>query len=579
MSLENIKKSICNFLRSDDTGILLIRGKWGVGKTHLWNEALKECGADIKIPICYQSLFGITSLHEVKFGLATQLLLAEERWEPKTSKLGKYSDTAKSALRWTRKGTGKFGGAVEALMPAMQKALALSAFNALDSAVICFDDLERKNPSLTMNELLGLATLLRDEKQCKVVFILNTDMLDEKDRDDLQRYKEKIVDIDLLLEPSPEECIHIAAPELQEEENAVIRASIQKLNISNIRIIRRILRQWRELKAHLPSSHFHQTTINSAASSLCLFSWAYYGTAENKPDVEFLKKYQVWNDKENADAQVQIWRKLLEDYGYQSTDELDLEIESFVRTGFINDNLFTKADALNQGVARSALESEFSKAWDIYHDSFQDDVQLVLDTLFEAFKRCVIGISPGNLNGVVRLFKELSDPQRAQQMIDYYMEQRGDELELFDMNERSISFFEEPQPEVLAAFENHRLRLEQSDTSTLESLIDELVKERSLRSFKERRLISATVDEYYAYFKSLSMGAYKAVRACLQYAPYNDDKKIIAVNAAKALERISAESALQARRVAQKLGRNHSLLQNTETQDGDEESLEAEVEV
>ena len=49
MSLENIKKSICNFLRSDDASILLIHGKWGVGKTHLWTECLKDCQIELRI--------------------------------------------------------------------------------------------------------------------------------------------------------------------------------------------------------------------------------------------------------------------------------------------------------------------------------------------------------------------------------------------------------------------------------------------------------------------------------------------------------------------------------------------------
>ena len=67
--------------------------------------------------------------------------------------------------------------------------------------LICFDDIERRGGSLKLRLLLGYISHLKEEKNCKIVMILNEDMLssDEEGKRDLDTYREKIVDRDDLL--------------------------------------------------------------------------------------------------------------------------------------------------------------------------------------------------------------------------------------------------------------------------------------------------------------------------------------------------------------------------------------------
>ena len=62
MSLEDIKRSIKHFLSTDKPEVMCLRGKWGVGKTYLWDECLKESKVEGLLTAndySYVSLFGM----------------------------------------------------------------------------------------------------------------------------------------------------------------------------------------------------------------------------------------------------------------------------------------------------------------------------------------------------------------------------------------------------------------------------------------------------------------------------------------------------------------------------------------
>ncbi|UFW65648.1 hypothetical protein RlegWSM1455_06375 [Rhizobium laguerreae] len=42
MSVQNVRKALERFLKSDEAQVLCIRGTWGTGKTHTFNEVLGD---------------------------------------------------------------------------------------------------------------------------------------------------------------------------------------------------------------------------------------------------------------------------------------------------------------------------------------------------------------------------------------------------------------------------------------------------------------------------------------------------------------------------------------------------------
>jgi hypothetical protein len=75
---------------------------------------------------------------------------------------------------------------------------------ALRGMVVCIDDLERKEESLSASALLGLITSLRDERSCKVVLLFNeTKAAANKEfAPVLAEFREKVIDREILLNPT-----------------------------------------------------------------------------------------------------------------------------------------------------------------------------------------------------------------------------------------------------------------------------------------------------------------------------------------------------------------------------------------
>ncbi|MFN7717113.1 MAG: P-loop NTPase fold protein, partial [Pseudanabaenaceae cyanobacterium] len=63
VSRTEAEEILINFLNDENLKVLLIKGKWGVGKTHLVKNVLKECS---KKQSYYGSMFGISSLEQLK---------------------------------------------------------------------------------------------------------------------------------------------------------------------------------------------------------------------------------------------------------------------------------------------------------------------------------------------------------------------------------------------------------------------------------------------------------------------------------------------------------------------------------
>jgi hypothetical protein len=72
MSIELVKAEIAKFLKGADPTVLCLRGKWGVGKTHAWNEQLEVAQSQGQLGMktyAYVSLFGLNSLDSLKFAI------------------------------------------------------------------------------------------------------------------------------------------------------------------------------------------------------------------------------------------------------------------------------------------------------------------------------------------------------------------------------------------------------------------------------------------------------------------------------------------------------------------------------
>ncbi|MFN5119281.1 MAG: hypothetical protein ACK5JJ_14390 [Cyanobacteriota bacterium] len=533
-----------------DAEVLALRGKWGVGKTFSWNRILEE--ANRSGPICrqryaYLSLFGISSLAELKFSLFEQSI--DRQLIGKQPTLATFQDNA-AQLSFSL-GRKAWRLAISTpYMKSVSPALEAVSFFSVRDTLICLDDLERRSESLSARDVLGLVSLLKEQRNCKIVFLLNDG---EDGLEDFEKYREKVVDVELLFDPTAEECAEIAFDSAEPLYQSIGELS-QKLDITNIRTLKKIERLVRLVKHKL--NNLEPEVVRQIVHSLVLYGWCHYRAGDPSiPPLDYVQKigYALFGlgEKENISDDKKAWHSRLQNYGYQVTDELDEILARAVKTGYIVDADFDKAaEEKNLQIVAAKATGSFTDAWRTYHDSFDNNQDNVISALHESFKVNAKYITPLNLNGTVQLFRELGEDEKAEELIESFIKARASEPEIFNLSGYPLAG-EITDKKVRDAFDKayEGASIRESPKQVLMRLSDS----NGWSHQDEIVLAETTVDEYYELFKTESGDHLtEMVNACLRFGRFsnaNERQKQIAENAVKALTRIGKESAINALRV------------------------------
>ena len=170
--------------------------------------------------------------------------------------------------------------------------------------------------------------------------------------------------------------------------------------------------------------------------------------------------------------------------------------------------------------------------------------------MYESFNKNCKHISPLNLNGTVSLFRELGEDEKASNIIDVYIEQRNDEIELFNLKENNF-FGDIQDTEIIEKFDKIY-----NTSVTIESpkeVLEKIAGKNGWNQNDEVVLANTTADEYYDLFKK-ETGKHLSsfVSTCLKFGQFgnaSEQQKEIANRATEALKRIGFESEINKRRV------------------------------
>jgi hypothetical protein len=305
--------------------------------------------------------------------------------------------------------------------------------------IVCFDDLERRGENLRPKDVLGLISFLREQRNCKVVLILNDEGLEGSSRAEFETHLEKVVDVSLKYEPSPS----LAASIGTDGKNEAVAERCIALSITNIRTIKRVIRLVETLKPKLADCD--PQVLTTAISSLTLFCWCRDHPSE-APSLDFiasetqdasalrhLRDDTASTGKDEVGSEPR-WRAMLRAYGYMWTNEFDLILMDAVKRGYFDDeSLADEARKESAKFTKGRVEGSFDAAWRKFHDSFADDEKEVLDGIYDAFLNNIDYVTPQNLSGTVTTFKKLGRTEQALDMISRYVAARQGERDLFDL--------------------------------------------------------------------------------------------------------------------------------------------------
>lgn len=555
-STKLLKAEVDRFLGSKDPEVLSISGAWGAGKTYAWNRFLKEARDQKAIALpkyAYVSLFGIQSLDELKYAIFESTVTADEiGTEPTLEAL--QSHTASVLQTVGRRHLGALLGYFKNLSDVVKTVSFLSVSNQ----IICLDDMERKGKNLRTQDVLGLVSLLRERRRCKVVLILNDNELEPDDRGQLKRYHEKVIDSSLLFAPTAQDCVDIALPDAK-GSIADLAKQVVKLDISNIRVIKKIERLVQQVVPLL--SQYDKAVLEQAIQTLTLFGWAHFGRTGDDEEslIEYMLGREDWlggEDDEKLTETERKWSSTLNRYGFTSVDELDRVLLDAVRNGYVDvDQLKRRAEELDAKHKAAHSDQALNDAWALIHESFDHNEGEAIAALDQAYAESIDIVTPGNMEALVKLLKDLGRDEDAQHAINFFMESRGNEDRgFYDLD--SHPFQQLTDVDLKKAF-GDKLMTFKREVDPIE-ILERIGREQGWSNRDIATLSSLSSENYKTLFKTTRGAQMRAIvkAATLFEHLANRDNEYDAIrdNARRALEEIAAESKLNMRRVRRLVG-------------------------
>lgn len=550
MSLELIEKEIRRLLGSSEPEVACISGHWGVGKTFAWRHYLAEAqampGGIALNRYSYVSLFGINSLDELKYAIFENTVNAKAAGQ-------------EPGLKTLKKNATSLGNKAKKAIPFLQQlpyvknyvggGAAPLWFMWVRGTIVCIDDIERRGDKLTVRDVLGLVSHLKEQKKCKVVLILNDEKL-QGETENFRTYFEKVVDVSLHFEPTPEESARIALTE-SDKVSEWIAGCCMNLGIANIRIIKKIERAVRMVQPSL--TEFDEAIWTQAVQSLVLLAWCVYEPG-NAPPIDYVRAFNLYMlsiGEDPVGEEEAGWNNTLMSYKFTSMSELDNVLLDGIRDGYFDiDTLKKHAADLDQEIKAGKAGDSFREAWEKFHGSFDDNQEEVLDAIVASLKENINVISAPDLDATVWLLNGLGRPDEAAEVIDFYVAQKDGTRDQFDL-ERLPFGSEVKDPDVRAAFAKKldSFKEERDPVGILQSIANK-------HGWSQDDIdVLSRLDSnvFYNIFKSHSCEEMQRfILTCLEFGKMGDQGwqyKVIVTRTTEALERIGRESPMNAFRV------------------------------
>lgn len=477
-----VKSNLVTILQDADHRVVALSGKWGTGKTYLWRAVATELFGSKKKseqPI-YVSTFGAKTINDLKLRILQNAYLTD-------------ASTARTLMK-----TG--GGVVRELLKkftgySAEEAALLWLPNLVAGRLIVIDDVERKHKSLDIDEFLGLIDEYSENHKTRFLILLNTDKLTDSAMWDTLH--EKVIDVEVILNPSAAECFDIAARGKSCPHIAEIRAATVTLKLNNIRVIERILKTIQRIAGEsgiddVPPARWIPSTVFLTA--------AHYRAIENAPPFEYMMSFNSFTralERESTERSPQEleWDTLLEKLGIRFADDYEKVLQEYLTSGLLDVQCLKTQfvqyvrDAANTD-ASNQRNQFFTTLWWDPHKSTSD----LLD-MARALLPTVDVMSPGDITDVLDAIEELGDKALTRQFLDKWIESAVTRSEYQQIEERVFaSHIRKLNAEVLATL--NQMRDRQHPPLTVEQTLERIVKNSGWGERERIALARSTVQDY-----------------------------------------------------------------------------------
>lgn len=498
MTLATCKQAFTELLADEQNKVLALSGKWGTGKSHLWRDVQNESAHQSVKRAVYVSLFGLGSISELKLKIAQSVLPTLQEGSTTATALANTVSGVKKILKGFSSGFSALDDLALIVAPMMIK-----------ERFIVIDDIERKHEKLSIDEVLGFIDDCVQNLGCRILLVLNSDQLADKKFWEL--FREKVIDQELRLDTSPEEAFDIAAKLTPTAWAQYIKPAVDACEISNIRVIRKIIR----VVNRLLSNHGELSVdiLSRVIPSTTLLSAINYKALEDGPDFDFVLNFDSYRmaltravigkaqsqgtPEDNLHAK---WRLLLDRLGIRSTDDFEDLVVDYLKSGMMQSAAVSKVIDRYQAegrvlATRQRSEDFFERCWwrpELTEDQLVGELRAILPDVgvLDAFSVTSLHEQAMKLAGGAVVGREMVDRWLA----EFRLRHDGADSPRLDPD---FNYFRRPvHPEIAAA-----IRAEQAKQQANVTVLDVCRKVRIDRGWgpgEDDLMRSVTAVEYEA---------------------------------------------------------------------------------
>lgn len=497
MSLRSTKEHLVKLLDDQDSKVIALSGKWGTGKSHLWQE-VKGASADKAIKgALYVSLFGLSDMNQIKLKVVQSALPSAETHSAAWDKVRVGMNGVRKVLNSVHKG-----------FSALDELALLAAPTLLKDKVIVLDDIERKHDKLSIDEILGFIDEFTQQHCARFVLIMNSDQL--ADRKVWDTLREKVVDQELRLDTSTSEAFEIAIGLAPSPYAARIKAAAEVCGLTNIRIIRKIVKAINRILGN--RDDLSDPLLSRVVPSTVLLSAVHYKGIEDGPDFEFVLAQGTPSDwgalleedgVEDEDSKRKSkWKLLLNELGIRWCDDYELLVIEFLQSGLFD------ATAVSRIIGRYVAENDAMNAHNDLNKFFERliwDHRLTEGDLLEearAFAPRAKLIDVYNFTSLYDAVMELPDGHAvAEAMLSEWIEAfRAKKFETFDDEN---TFGRKVHPSIKAEIE--AINSNAQAKMTVFDACEYIVKNSGWGHRQEMAMKAATVGDFESVIKSIEV--------------------------------------------------------------------------
>ncbi|SFB12463.1 hypothetical protein SAMN04515620_11962 [Collimonas sp. OK607] len=315
-------------------------------------------------------------------------------------------------------------------------------YSLVANYVICFDDMERKGGSLSVREIMGLTDELARRKNCKVVLIFNDNSFsEEKDKQEFESYREKVVDAELDHNPTHKqnlECVFSSNHRLF----ATIETVIVALDLKNIRVIKKLKGVidtfWSELEN---SSDLIVSEFINHAAVLC---WSYYlrGTAVSFDFLKVRLEDSYWSsyfgekDKE-VSSDEKRYRSIASTLRL-SPSIFDKYIIHYLVRGYVDvSEAKTAIQELSKKIDVNRAQKALSDVWSLYSESFADNQVEIVRTFKSVLSKEADKLNLSEYASALEMLSELGED--VDELMENYVTLHETQFVNMDRHDTSVA--------------------------------------------------------------------------------------------------------------------------------------------